>query len=171
MKVLLVTGRLAEAQVRAFAGEADVLVANVDVAAFITPQMLLAERPGATTSSDSRRHNRRFSGKPNVLLVPKSAWGPSTRQTWRSATSSRQGEDKLSAPFLLACCMEGKMREDALDQVERLEARASAPLQIRGVKIGGNSRMKVLARSSMPLAFALRIWRKKFATMRCRAQT
>jgi len=37
------------------------------------------------------------------------------------------------------------MREDALDQVERLEARASAPQQIRGVKIGGSSRMKVLA--------------------------
>ncbi|MCK9566615.1 MAG: hypothetical protein M0Q43_11275, partial [Methanothrix sp.] len=44
-KILLVTGRLAQAQVRAFAGDADVLVANVDVASFITPQMLLGAAP------------------------------------------------------------------------------------------------------------------------------
>ncbi|MDD1723120.1 MAG: hypothetical protein LUQ15_06580 [Methanothrix sp.] len=45
MKILLVTGRLAQEQVRAFAGEADVLVADTDVAAFITPQMLLQAAP------------------------------------------------------------------------------------------------------------------------------
>jgi len=37
------------------------------------------------------------------------------------------------------------MREDALCQVQRLEEEAFSPLLIRGVKIGGSSRMKVLA--------------------------
>ena len=41
MKVLLVTGRFAEDLVRPFAGGADVLVVDVDVAAFITPRMLM----------------------------------------------------------------------------------------------------------------------------------
>ena len=45
MKILLVTGRLAEEQVRSYAAEADVLVADVDVAAFITPKMLLCAAP------------------------------------------------------------------------------------------------------------------------------
>ncbi len=45
MKSLLVTGRLAESQVRAFAGRTDVLVADIDVAAFITPHMLMQVSP------------------------------------------------------------------------------------------------------------------------------
>ena len=44
-KILLVTGRLAQAQVRAAAEGAQVLVVDVDVAAFITPELLLSALP------------------------------------------------------------------------------------------------------------------------------
>jgi hypothetical protein len=45
MRVLVVTGRLAQDLVRSFARGADVLVLDVDVAAFITPKMLLQALP------------------------------------------------------------------------------------------------------------------------------
>ena len=45
MKVLLVTGRLALDKVRATAPGSDVLVLDVDVAAFITPEMLCQAKP------------------------------------------------------------------------------------------------------------------------------
>ena len=146
MKVLLVTGKLAEAQVRAFAGEADVLVANVDVASFITPQMLLGAAPrgydlilipGAITA-DFREAERALGAK--IRLGPKHA-----ADLGIVLHHLDKGEIELSRTVPACLLMEGKMREDALDQVERLEARASAPQQIRGVKIGGSSRMKVLA--------------------------
>lgn len=42
MKILIATGRLAENTVRKAAGEkADVLVADIDIAAFITPKKLV----------------------------------------------------------------------------------------------------------------------------------
>jgi dihydropteroate synthase-like protein len=146
MKVLLVTGKLAQAQVRAFAGEADVLVANVDVASFITPQLLLFAAPlgydlilipGAITA-DFREAERALGTK--IRLGPKHA-----ADLGIVLHHLDKGEIELSRTVPACLLMEGKMREDALDQVERLEARASAPQQIRGVKIGGSSRMKVLA--------------------------
>ena len=79
MKILLVTGRLAKEQVRAFAGEADVLVADTDVAAFITPWMLqdaaprgydLILIPGAVTA-DFREAEKTL-GSP-IRLGPKHA--------------------------------------------------------------------------------------------------
>ncbi|HUS75243.1 MAG TPA: dihydropteroate synthase-like protein [Methanothrix sp.] len=146
MKVLLVTGKLAESQVRAFAGEADVLVMDVDVAAFITPQMLLSAAaqgydliliPGAITA-DFRDVERGLGTK--IRLGPKHAadLGIVLRHLDR-------GEIELSRTVPACLFLEENMRADALDLVERLEARAYAPQQIRGVKIGGSSRMKVLA--------------------------
>jgi len=146
MKVLLVTGKLAESQVRAFAGEADVLVMDVDVAAFITPQMLLSAAaqgydliliPGAITA-DFRDVERGLGTK--IRLGPKHAadLGIVLRHL-------DKGEIELSRTVPACLFLEENMRADALDLVERLEARASAPQQIRGVKIGGSSRMKVLA--------------------------
>ncbi len=79
-------------------------------------------------------------------MAPKSAWGPSTRLTWEWCyIILLRGKIELSRTVPACRLLEGKMREDALDQVERLEARAARPQQIRGVKIGGSSRMKVLA--------------------------
>ena len=146
VKVLLVTGRLAESQVRAFAEEADVLVANVDVATFITPQMLLSAAPqgydlilipGAITA-DFREAERALGAK--IRLGPKHA--ADLGLVLRSLA-----KEKIELSCTVPACrlLEGTMREDALDQVEKQEAWAHSGLQIRGVKIGGSSRMKVLA--------------------------
>lgn len=146
MKVLLVTGRLAENQVRAFAKEADVLVADVDVASFITPQMLMQAAPrgydlllipGAITA-DFREAERSLGTK--IRLGPKHA-----ADLGLVLHHLGTGEIELSRTVPACQFLEGKMREDALDQVDRLEAEATAAQQIRRVKIGGSSCMKVLA--------------------------
>ncbi|MDD1750591.1 MAG: dihydropteroate synthase-like protein [Methanothrix sp.] len=146
MKVLLVTGRMAESQVRAFAGEADVLVADVDVAAFITPKMLLSAAPqgydlimipGAITA-DFQEAERALGSK--IRLGPKHA------ADLRSVLHHLdKGKIELSRSVPACQLLEGKMREEAMGLVEKLEAGAGAPQLIRGVKIGGSSRMKVLA--------------------------
>jgi dihydropteroate synthase-like protein len=146
MKILLVTGRLAQAQVRAFAGRADVLVADVDVAAFITPQMLLRQMPrgydlimipGAITA-DFREAELALGAK--ICLGPKHAAD-------LGIVLHHLAREKIELSRTVPACqlLEGTMREEALHQVERLETWAGAPLQIQGVKIGGSSRMKVLA--------------------------
>ncbi|MHB8117307.1 MAG: dihydropteroate synthase-like protein [Methanothrix sp.] len=146
MKVLLVTGRLAESQVRVFAGDADVLVANVDVASFITPQMLLGAAPqdydlilipGAITA-DFREAERALGAK--IRLGPKHAAD-------LGIVLHHLAKEKIELSRTVPACLflEGKMREETQGEVERLESRADAPQQIRGVKIGGSSRMKVLA--------------------------
>src|SRR5512137_2728060 len=145
-KVLLVTGRLAQAQVRAAAGDADVLVADVDVAAFITPELLLSASPqgydlilipGAITA-DFQEAERALSTK--IRLGPKHAAD-------LKAVLRRLGKERIELSRTIPACrlLEGNMREGALGQVQQLEEMAHSPLQIRGIKIGGSSRMKVLA--------------------------
>ncbi|HRZ56415.1 MAG TPA: hypothetical protein P5525_13270, partial [Candidatus Paceibacterota bacterium] len=58
----------------------------------------------------------------------------------------RLAKEKIELSRTIPACMllEGNMREDALDQVQQLEEQAHSTLQIRGTKIGGSSRMKVL---------------------------
>ena len=146
MKVLLVTGRLAEAQVRAFAKGADVLVADVDVAAFITPELLLCAAPqgydlilipGAITAN-FREAERALGAK--IRLGPKHAAD-------LGIVLHHLAKEKIELSRTVPACLllDGKMREDAFHQVEKLESGASASLQIGGFKIGGSSRMKVLA--------------------------
>jgi hypothetical protein len=146
MKILLVTGRLAQAQVRAFAGDADVLVADVDVASFITPQMLLEAAPqgydfilipGAITA-DFREAERALGTE--IRLGPKHA--ADLRVVLHHLAG---GKVELSRTVPACRLLEGKMRGQAQGEVERLEAGAGAPLHIKDVKIGGSSRMKVLA--------------------------
>ncbi len=144
MKVLLVTGRLALDQVKASAKDADVLALDVDVAAFITPEMLcraaprgydLILIPGAITA-DFKKAERELETK--IRLGPKHAVD--------LGFVLRHLDEVELSPNIPACVlMEGKDRSDALAQVERLEAMASAQLAVKGVKIGGSSRMKVLA--------------------------
>jgi len=146
MKILLVTGRLAQAQVKSFAEGADVLVADVDVAAFITPELLLSAFPqgydlilipGAITA-DFQEAERALGTK--IRLGPKHAAD-------LKAVLRRLAEEKIELSRTIPACMllEGNMREGALDQVQQLEEMALSPLLIRGIKIGGISRMKVLA--------------------------
>jgi len=144
MKVLLVTGRLASEQVKRSACGADVLVMDVDVAAFITPEMLcqagpkgydLILIPGAITA-DFREAERTLSTK--IRLGPKHAIDLTN-------LLPRLDEVELSTTIPACVLLDGKRRQEAIAQLERLEADASCQLTIRGVKIGGSSRMKVLA--------------------------
>ena len=146
MKILLVTGRLAEDQVRSFAGEADVLVADTDVAAFVTPQMLFQAAPrgydlilipGAVTA-DFHEAERAL-GSP-IRLGPKHA-----ADLGEVLPLIEKGELEPSRTIPSCQLLLGEMREKALRDIERLEAQAEAFLQIGRVKIGGGSRMKVLA--------------------------
>ena len=144
MKVLLVTGRLALDQVRATAQGSDVLVMDVDVAAFITPKMLCQAKPegydlilipGAITA-DFREAEKRL--KARIRLGPKHAAD-------LGFVLRHLDEVELSSNIPACALMEGKNRSDALAQVERLEQVASCQIILGGVKIGGQSRMKVLA--------------------------
>ncbi len=146
MKILLVTGRLAEDQVRAFAGEADVLVADTDVAAFLTPQMLFQAAPhgydlilipGAVTA-DFREAERALSSP--IRLGPKHA-----ADLGEVLQLIEKGELEPSRTIPACQLLMGEMRERALRDIEMLEAQAEAFLQIGRIKIGGASRMKVLA--------------------------
>ena len=144
MKVLVVTGRLAQDLVRSFARGADVLVLDVDVAAFITPKMLLQALPtgydlilipGAITA-DFQGAEHKLGSK--IRLGPKHAAD-------LGFVLCHLDEIELS-PHIPACVLlESKMRRNAEEQVNLLEAEAEWVLQINSTKIGGTSRMKVLA--------------------------
>jgi len=146
LKILLVTGRMAEEQVRSCRAGADVLVADVDVAAFITPRMLLDAAPhgydlilipGAITA-DFREVESAL--ETPIRLGPKNAadLGP---------VLDRLAKNEIELSRMVPACelMLGRMREHASRQVKRLEKKACARLVIGAVKIGGGSRMKVLA--------------------------
>jgi len=144
MKVLAVTGRLAQDLVRASADGADVLVLDVDIAAFITPQMLLQAAPkgydlilipGAATA-DFRKAEETLGTK--IRLGPKHAAD-------LGFVLSHLGNVELSTSIPACVLLESRMRKDALSTLEMMEAEAEATITIKGVKIGGSSRMKVLA--------------------------
>lgn len=144
MKTLVVTGRLAQDQVKLFAKGADVLVLDVDVAAFITPEMLLRAVPagydlilvpGAITA-DFRDVERILGAK--IRLGPKHAVD-------LAFVLRHLEEVELSSNTPACQLLLGRMQRNALDEVGWLENEAKWALQINGIKIGGNSRMKVLA--------------------------
>ncbi|MBP8623917.1 MAG: dihydropteroate synthase-like protein [Methanothrix sp.] len=150
-RVLLVTGRLAEGQVAAAARSsgkdaalADVLVADVDVAAFITPQMLrraaprgydLILIPGAVTA-DFQQVEEEL--KTPIRLGPKHAADI-------KFVLQHLNDFELSTTVPACVLMQEGMRRNALAKAELLEERASCLMKIGGRKVGGVSRMKVLA--------------------------
>ena len=144
MKVLAVTGRLAQDLVRACAKEADVLVLDVEIAAFITPEVLqqaapkgydLILIPGAITADFSTTE---------AALSTKIRLGPKHAADLGFVLRNL-GDVELSTSIPACTLMESRMRKDALSTIETLEARSEPAMIIKGVKIGGNSRMKVLA--------------------------
>lgn len=144
MKVLAVTGRLAQDLVKASAKDTDVLVLDTDIAAFITPHMLIQAAPkgydlillpGAITA-DFAEAERALGAK--IRLGPKHAAD-------LGFVLKHLGEVELSRSIPACVLFENLMRKDALSTLERLESEAVPTLTIRGMKIGGNSRMKVLA--------------------------
>ena len=144
MKVLVVTGRLAEEMVRDSAKGADVLVLDVDVAAFITPSMLLEAAPegydlvlipGAITADF---------GPAEQKLGTKIRLGPKHAVDLRYVIPLLD-EVILSKTVPACTLLEGRMREEAQAKIEELERLAVPALTIKGLKIGGQSRIKVLA--------------------------
>lgn len=148
-KILLVTGRQAEAQVRAAAGDADVLVADIDIAAFLTPELLLSAYPrgydlilipGAITA-DFQQAER--------VLGTKIRLGPKNAADLKAVLRRLAGEDgdKIELSRTIPACqlLERNAREEAICRLTELEEQASFAYLIKGVKIGGSSRMKVLA--------------------------
>ncbi|MDD3564696.1 MAG: dihydropteroate synthase-like protein [Methanothrix sp.] len=145
MRALAVTGRLAEGMVReAVGGLADVLVMDVDVASFITPKMLrdaapagydIILIPGAITADF---------GPVAAELETKIRLGPKHAVDLRRVLPLL-GEVELSTTVPACLLLEERMRSEARAAISELEVGAEAPLIIKGVKIGGASRMKVLA--------------------------
>jgi len=146
MNILVVTGKLAENTVRrSINDKADVLVLDIEVAAFTTPALLRRSLPQkkydlilipGMSSGD-------FSGLEKELDIP-IRLGPKHAVDLGFVLSFAGSFDfstKIPACELL---IETK-RSTAIDKVNELENIAVSPLILRSVKIGGNSRMKVMA--------------------------
>lgn len=149
MKILIATGRLAESTVRKAIGEkADVLVANIDIAAFITPIKLIKTFQEAKLSKVY-----------DLILLPGLVAGDFSKASDVLGCKIRLGpkhaydlgfvlffvgkvefSDKIPACELLA----DVRKEIALELIKKNEEEASSPFTFRGVKLGGQARMKVM---------------------------
>ncbi|MDI9642970.1 MAG: dihydropteroate synthase-like protein [Archaeoglobales archaeon] len=143
MKILVVTGRLAESLVHNSSPNADVYVCNVDVAAFITPELLekaplegydLVLVPGLTADCSWAEFERKKGVK--VRLGPLHAYD--LREVLKHA-------DKIEFSHKIPACrlIEGKRAEEAIKAVDELEKEHA--FEIGNVRIGGKSRMKIVA--------------------------
>jgi dihydropteroate synthase-like protein len=149
MEILIATGRLAENTVRKAVGEkADVLVADIDIAAFITPKKLVKAYQEAV-----------FSKRYDLILIPGLVAGDFSKVSEELGSRIRLGpkhaydlgfvlrfagevefSEKIPACELLA----DVRKEEALELIRKAEEEATSPLTLRGVKLGGSSRMKVM---------------------------
>lgn len=149
MEILIATGRLAENTVRKVVGEkADVLVADIDIAAFITPKKLIKAFQEAGLSK-----------KYDLILLPGLVPGSFSKVSDELGCKIRLGpkhaydlgfvlrfaeevefSEKVPACELLADVRKG----EALELIRKAEEEVVSPLILRGVKVGGDSRMKVM---------------------------
>jgi len=146
MNILVATGKLAESAVKkSVQDEADVIVLDIDVAAFITPALLRSALP-----------NKKY----ELILVPGLASGDFSGLEKEIKTPVRLGpkhavdlgfvlshaEGLTFSPRIPACeLLLGKRRTTAHEKIMELENRSVAPFTLKGVKLGGSSRMKVMA--------------------------
>lgn len=149
MEILIATGRLAENTVKKAAGEkADVLVADIDIAAFITPKRLI-----------KAFHEAGLPKRYDLILIPGLAAGDFSKASEELGCKIRLGpkhaydlnfvlrfaeevefSEKVPACELLA----DVRREEALELIRKAEEETVSPLILREVKLGGDSRMKVM---------------------------
>ncbi len=146
MKILVVTGRLAENAVRRSVKDgADVLVLGIEVAAFVTPALL---RRSLTKK------------KYDLILVPGLVSGDYSGLEMEINTQIKLGpkhavdlgfvlsnaEDTAFSAKIPACeLLKEKRKDTALEKIAELEECSTASLFIRNMKLGGNSKMKVMA--------------------------
>ncbi len=149
MKILIATGRLAENTVRKVVGEkADVLVADIDIAAFITPKKLIKAFKEAE-----------FSKKYNLILLPGLVAGDFSKVSDELDCKIKLGpKHAYDLGFVLrfadevefsekvpACELLADVRKEmALELIRKAEEEAISPLTLGEVKLGGDSRMKVM---------------------------
>uniref|UniRef100_A0A7J2TJ19 Dihydropteroate synthase-like protein n=1 Tax=Archaeoglobus fulgidus TaxID=2234 RepID=A0A7J2TJ19_ARCFL len=148
MRILLVTGKLAEKMVKENAPNAEVHVCDIDVAAFITPKDIeeldfsnydLVLVPGLTKDCDWESFERKKGVK--VRLGPIHA-----ADLKRILPLAENLEFSHKIP---ACRLIEKIKaEEVFEEVEKLEK--TAIFKIRDVPIGGNSRMKIVAEIARP---------------------
>ncbi|MDI9616748.1 MAG: dihydropteroate synthase-like protein [Methanothrix sp.] len=148
MRVLLLTGRLAEHDVRSAADSArvpaDVLVLDLDIAAFITPEHVrraapsgydLIMIPGLITS-DFSDVERELGTK--IRLGPKNAADI-------TYVLDHLEEIELSSRTPACVLIAERLARNEEEILRRVEQSARPPIVLRGVGVGGGSRMKVLA--------------------------
>ena len=149
MNILIATGRLAENTVRKAAKDkADILVADIDIAAFITPKKLIKAFQEAN-----------FSKKYDLILVPGLVSGDFSKASEILGCKIRLGpKHAYDLSFVLpfaektefsekipACELLIDVRKKiALELVSKTEEEANALLTLRGLKIGGKVCMKVM---------------------------
>ncbi len=150
MKVLVATGRLAEETVRdSIADNADVIVVDTEIAAFITPRKLLDAVEGQFPSFDH-----------DIIFIPGLASSNFTKAGEELGCKIRLGpKHAYDLSFVLpfagemefsktvpACELLADIRREmALEKVVELEESSSPTMELSGLKLGGNTRMKVLA--------------------------
>lgn len=146
MELLVVTGKLAgNAVKKSVQDEADVLVLDIEVAAFVTPALLRLSLPDK---------------KYDLILIPGLASGDFSVLEKELNTPIKLGpKHAVDLGFVLsfadtiafskkvpACeLLLEKRRSSAFEKIIEIEERSISPLTLNGVKIGGNSRMKVMA--------------------------
>ncbi len=144
MKILVVTGRLAQDLVMDSARGTDVLVLDLDIAAFITPEILVSSAPKGY----------------DLILVPGAITADFTKAEKALDTKIRLGPkhaadlgfvlahlDEIELSHTVPACVlfEERLKREAKSALQQLESEATQNLMIKNVKIGGSSRMKVLA--------------------------
>jgi len=146
MNILVITGKLAQNSVRISVNDkADILVLDIEVAAFTTPALLRSSLPGK---------------KYDLILIPgmspgdfsglEKELGISIRLGPKHAVDlglvlSFAGSSDFSTKIPACEFLIERKRSTAIDKVIELENIAVSPLTLRSIKIGGNSRMKVMA--------------------------
>ncbi len=144
MKVLVVTGHKAYQMVKKAVGDsADVLLLDVDVAAFITPDLL---RSVPISNYD-------------LILVPGFSGGDFAKLEEDTGVKIRLGPkhacdldmalsqaDSIEFSHTVPVCqlLSTKKYEEAVKKVNELEKNAGYRFKLRDLKIGGNSMMKVM---------------------------
>ena len=147
MNILVVTGKLAENTASISVNDtADILVLDIEVAAFTTPALLRCSLPQkkkydlilipGMSSGD-------FSGLEKELDIP-IRLGPK-HAVDLGLVISFAGSFDFSTKIPACELLIERKRSTAIDKAKELENIAVSPLTIRSLKIGGNSRMKVMA--------------------------
>lgn len=147
MRILLVTGRLAYPVVKRLAGDsADVLMLDIGVAAFVTPKLLekaLADKKDHDLVLVTGLSTTDFSGLEKKLgmkirLGPKHAF---------DIPLALRFADRLEFSHKVPACqlLTGLKRESAMKEIVTLEEEAAPGFMLKGVKVGGDSMMKVCA--------------------------